>query len=393
MFNLKTIVNFLGPTQSGKSTIMSLFAGQFPQLQLVELCYYMSDYTKASVYQTFSNSTLCAILEEFSIDYSNSNGHKSNQVKDISELIRSNLFERGAVIRRGGVNGTSTQYKMRTNILLTSINLPDDPQDINRRYEIETVRSENIAAPEIVLFNYVTRERFLEIKKLFTLGFLNYAFQLKSIFEDLYEKFNTSNFLPFPVQSRFLRNLIPISSIMQLLGKNWYEFVVDVCNARKGRLTAVNKSTTTNSLFERILRTAVIGVESGKKYSVINLIADYEKISALNASGCGVYYNATDKYLCIDWISITSPNGILNKVEEFSRMPGHALKHTMDQHNLAIPTTEYTNKGVFNFLKQHNLIIEEHEVSVLAIKDFIKDLPTATQQIPSQSERNEFNNI
>lgn len=375
MFNIKTIVNFLGPTQSGKSTVMSLFSGQYPHLQLVELCYYMSDYTKASVYQTFSNSTLCAILEEFSIDYGNNNGHKSNQVKDISELIRSNLFERGAVIRRGSTTGASMQYKMRTNILLTSINLPDDTQDINRRYEIETVRSEDIKDPAITIFNHIDKSTFNGLRKLFTVGFIKYAFKLKKIHDELNEKFNNSDFLPFHVQSRFLRNLIPISAIMSLLGKDWYQFVHDVCSVRKGRLAAVSKSTVTSALFERILRTAVIPAENGKRYSIINLIADNDKVSALNSSGCGVYFNAQKKYICIDWICITSPNGVLNKVEEFSKMPGHALKHVMDQHNLAIKNVDYVEKGVFEFLKLHNLIIEEHEISVISVEDMIKLLP------------------
>lgn len=366
-FPTKVILSFIGQTQSGKSSAMAIFSGgQFSNLQLLEAVLYQSQYTMPALFQAFSGSSLMMALEEFSIDPSQPT-HKSQQVENINEMLRQVIFDGGSVIRRGTAEGKTKTFRVHTNVATSSVNIARDPQDENRRYTIEMVKVDGLKDPAVGIFETVDQERFLAIRRIATLGMLKYARELSKHHDEIYREINQPKFLPFSVPSRFLRNFLPIASIMKQFGGDWRAFIVAVCESRRDKLAAVAKDTAPGNLLGRILHTPSIRIGATGRASVLSLMASEEEWGLINDAKSGFYFDDKQKLGVIDWVAITAPDGLLHRVDEYGKSVTRTLKHMLDQHPSAIKGREYNAYKVFDFLQTCKVVADEHEISVVRL--------------------------
>lgn len=382
-FPSKVILSFLGPSTSGKSTAMSVFSGsQYKQIQLLEACVATSNYTMPSIYQFWDRSTLAMALEEFEDD---GNGllHKGQQVANISELLRHAIVDEGVSVRKGTADGKGREYHIHTNIVLSSILKARLGQDENRRYMIETVKVEGLKDPVVAIAELVAPEAFAALRRVATLGLLKHVPDLARLHDEVFQEVNQTQVASYAVPTRFVRNFVPLASLMKLFGEDHRAFIREACESRKENLLAAAKDTASDALFDQLTRIpgALIG-ENGARGSVSSLLSKADDWRLLNRSGCGVFYDDAHKVLVVDWITVTAPGGLLNRVDAFRGLTYRNLKHSLDQHRRAVKTREYGELKVFDFLRTHTINASEHELTVLRLDDFVATLRAHAQVVP-----------
>ena len=373
----KIIFGITGPSGSGKSKLMSQFCGgQHPELQMVDWATYQSNYSAASLYNFFDGSTNLMALEEFTADPLHR--MKAQQVEDVMELIRQVPFAGGAQVRRvyGGVSRIMT---IHTNVMVTSIHPPRDIQDANRRLEIETVKLVGHNDPAVEMFKHITPERLAYVRRALNLGLFKFYGKYRQLYDEISPQMTTVLPGELKVESRFLSSLVGPATMLALLGGNWKDFVKQCVAARRDTLDGYAHSSPTNILFDTLLRTN--GVKVGPNFtSVMALLAEPEKWGVLNGTGCGVLYNDLKGYLVVDWIAALSNGGVLNRAEPWCREPYHRLKYQLDQHVKAVPSQDYGDLGVEDFLNACGATSQPHMISVFRIQDFVAKLRAANQK-------------
>lgn len=388
----KVNVLFHGLTNSGKSTAMGTFCGgQYPHLQLVDQIMYMSDYTAAGVARKCDRCTQTLAMDEFTQD--GEHVQKSKQVANISEMTRQAPFPGGARIARatvGGVTGETVEYHLHMNILTTSIHLPKDVQDVNRRLDFETVRERGRLDPAHALFTKMSRERFLEIRRILNLGLYKFYAHYQTHFEKVVEELTKQDFFPHVVDSRFTRNFYAAGAMCSMLGGDWRGMVRTSTKARLPMLNLIAESSANNVLFEVLLRTNALRI--GNAYtSVLALLAEGDKTPLLNGTSHGVYYNESRGYLVVDWIAVASAGGILHRVDLFSREPAFRLKHQLDQHASALAWEEYEKYKVEDFMLSCGNPIAVNLVSVLLIGPIVNTFRQKNLRRTSLGEKPQSN--
>lgn len=368
-FNLQ----ITGLTNSGKSTLMALFCGgQYPYLQLIDTIVYLTNYTPAGIARRFDRSTETMALDEFTAD--STHPMKAQQVENITEMIRQTIFPGGARIARagmGGVSGEVVEYHLHMNSLATSIHLPRDVQDANRRLDIETVQEKGRPDPAQAIFGQVTRTRFREIRRILNLGLYKFYPAYRETYQKIVAELNAPGFFPYKVDTRFVRNFYGPATIYALVGLDWRALVRASTEARLPSLAMYAQASANNVLFEVVLRTNAIRI-GNTHTSVLALLAEGDKTPLLNATSHGVYYNEDGGYLVIDWVAMLSNGGILYRVDPYHKEPTFRLKHQLDQHATAIPWDQYGVRKVEEFMLACGNPAEPHHITVLAIGDLVK---------------------
>jgi hypothetical protein len=384
-FATKTILSFVGQTASGKSTALAVFCGgQIPALQLLQPVQYQSSYTLASIYQAFNNSTLMMGLEEFTSDGAL---HKARQVDDISELLRQIVFKGGVVVRRGTAEGKQRVYRLHTNVVTSSIHVAKDSQDENRRFTVETVRKDGLRDPAIGVAEMFPAERYAELRRVLAFGMLRYMRQLKALHDQVEQDMSDPELVPFPVSSRFLRNFIPVASLMTLFGVEWKPFVRQTCLVRRTRLEGLNKDTGSANLLSQLLHTPGVPIGQGGRAAIQQLLGREEDWRQVNSSGCGFYYDDANRLGLVDWVAIRAPGGLLHRVPEYERSTVRILKHTLDQHPKALKEREFEGAGITQFLLANNIVADNHEISVVRLDEIVNRLRQPVPGVPVPGTR------
>ena len=372
----KINIQITGLSNSGKSTLMALLCGgQYPHLQLIDPIVYMTNYSPASVARQFDRSTLTPAFEEFTSD--SVHELKARQVENITEILRQSMFPGGAKITRAMTGsgssgpGDTVAYYLHMNSIATSIHLPRDVQDANRRLDIETVRERNRPDPAQEIFKHVTPERLREIRRIFNLGLYKFYGAYRQHYEAVVREMTGGQLFPFAVESRFVRNFYGPAAVCSLLGGDWRTLVTAWTRVRLPTLTLYAEASSNNVLFEIIMRTNAIRIGSAHT-SVLALLAEGDKTPLLNSTSHGVYYNERDGYLVVDWIAALANGGVLFRAEPFCREPSFRLKHQLDQHAMAVPLEDYAARGVEEFLMSCGNPAAAHLISVLAIGNMVQ---------------------
>ncbi len=381
-FPSKVIVGFLGPSHSGKSTVMSVFdGGQYKHLQLQEAAWSQSSYTAASVYMTWNHSSMSMGLQEF--ETGEINTQKGQAVENISEMLRQVIFDEGATISRGTAEGRTKSFHLHTNVYLTAITKARHPQDENRRFTVEMAQVDGLKDPTTAIFDYVTPDRYLELRRITTLGLLKHALELSKHHDAVYAEMNRTPITSFSIPTRFLRNFIPMASVMTLLGEEWKPFVVELCASRKDSLAAIAKDNAASNIFARITHTPTIQIGQHGRASLTSMLGREDLCKMINTSNSGVFYDDEKKLIIIDWVATTSPGGLLHRVDDIKGSYRN-LKYCLDQHPNAVKSRDYLNYGVFEFLRTANMVADENEISVIRIHELVKAVRANGPQVSSQ---------
>jgi len=364
----KINMQITGLSNSGKSTLMALLCGgQYPHLRLIDPIVYLTNYSPASIARRFDRSTQTVCLEEFTADAAHE--MKARQVENITEILRQSMFPGGAKVSRAGTVGVASEvvdYHLHMNSIATSIHLPRDVQDANRRLDVATVQETGRMDPVQAIAARVSPARLREIRRILNLGLYKFFPAYRRCYAEVVAAMTQPGFFPFGVESRFVRNFYGPAAMCALLGGDWRTLVIECARARLPTLIAYAQASSNNVLFEIILRTTAIRIGNAHT-SVLALLAEGDKTPLLNATSHGVYYNEKGGYLVVDWIAIQSNGGILFRVDAYHKEPAFRLKHQLDQHATAIAQDQYPAKGVEEFLLSCGNPAQAHLISVLSI--------------------------
>lgn len=376
-----------GQTSSGKSTFMAVATGgQTPSLRLVDPVMYQTNYTLASITAAFDTSTLLIALEEFS--RGGPNNLKTKQYEDILEMLRQVIYAGGAVVTRN-MNGVRVSRVIRTNVMTTSLEPPSDPQDANRRLELETDKVEGYSDPALRLKQQYTEDAYRKLGRTLNLGTLRLYPKFVKAREQVQDAILHGDLGGGrKVESRFTRNLPLFVPWLTVFGFGWREFMLTFTRTRLDRMEAYAQSTQPNMLFDTIMQANNIRI--GSAYTnCLALLSQKDQHLLLNGSTAGMYYNAAQGYLVVDWIAATSPGGILYRNEQWKYAP-HQLKHHLDQNKQAIAPEKYKELAVGEFLASYGQRTQAHHMTVLNLRALVEVLQKSSQRaalIPAPAPR------
>ena len=379
-FKIPNIVAFKGEPASGKSMALSLFAGSFdPKLRLLSGSVGMSNYTVASLYQKGNNSSLPMVIDEFEDE--NEQSHKSRVVTDVSELFRNIVSETGVVVERGSRNGTTTTYNMKFPIRMGYINSPRKSQDESRRFEIETVREVGRRDPWAGILADLggDESKWEAIRRAINLGMLKYLPDIIEHYDKVEHECMSTNFLPFSVPTRFLKNYFHMATLMDMFGVDWRAYMIESCTARAPQLQAVSVDTSSQELFDRILRTPGVtagGMSNNKpsRYTIVELMAAPETWPLINTSACGFFFLPEEGLAVIDWVMSQAQGGILSGWKDYAGLSRANLKDRMDRHPDAVRPSKYGERSIMAIVKKVLPAASSHTISVLDITKLVEDL-------------------
>jgi hypothetical protein len=315
-FDIKLIVRILGESNSGKSTLMSLYCrGQYPSIVLCEASGYSSNYTTASLYHEFNDSRLTMALDEASQDHKIQT-QKTRQMEDINEMIRQIAFEGGVSVNRVGPNGKVVKYRLHTNVLMTTVTEPRDHQESNRSYFLETVREVGRRDPQHTLNAILGAANFPELRRIIQIGILKYLPRLHKSQKEFYTLFNEKQIASFTVPSRFLRNFAPIGAVLDLMGYDALAEIRKMIETRKDRILAQDNNSASKSTLDQLLRGTMIEVptETGLQTKrLLSVLIEPNAESVLREADLGIYYAADAKLLAIDMTQAFGNRGFFSK--------------------------------------------------------------------------------
>lgn len=366
-----------GQTSSGKSAFTSLATGgQNPVLRLVDPVIYQTNYSVAGIIATYENSTLLIALEEFS--RGGPHNLKTKQYEDLLELLRQVIYPGGAQVVRQ-IHGVSQKRHLRSNIITTSLEPPGDPQDANRRLELETAKVEGYQDPVLRIRREFSEETYRRIGRVLNLGTLRLYPKFVAARDKVQEAVIQGDLAPGrKVESRFTRNLPLFVPWLAVFGFNWLDFMKAFTLSRLDKMEAYAQSTQPNMLFDTIMQANNIRV--GQAYTnCLALLSQKGQHLLLNASTAGLYYNEAHGYLVVDWIAATSPGGMLHRNEQW-RLAPHQFKHHLDQHRHAIHVERYDELGVRAFLASYGQMGQPHHLTVLDLKLLVEVLQKSSQR-------------
>jgi hypothetical protein len=183
------------------------------------------------------------------------------------------------------------------------------------------------------------------------------------------------------VPARFSDNLLPAVAVMALVESEevWKKFLKDTFDSRRDAIIEVAQDTASNTLLERILNVPNCAFEMNKRVSVNQLISKVDTVELLNKSACGVYFDERNKLLIVNWWTANAVGGgLLYRVDNYDQMSPQNLKHTFDQHPLALKPEELKAHRVFEFLRTHATGANERGISAIRIDkavNSLRDLP------------------
>ena len=359
---------------------LSLFAGSFdPKLRLLYCSVGMSNYTVASLYQRGDNCSLAMVIDEFEDE--NEQSHKSRVVTDVSELMRNIVSETGVIVERGSRNGTTKTYSLKFSLRMGYINAARKSQDDSRRFEVETVREVGRRDPWSGILADLggDEEKWKEISRAINVGMIKYLPDIIEHYAKVEHECSSSNFLPFPVPTRFLKNYYHMATLMDIFGEDWKTYIVESCTARAPQLQAVSVDTSSQELFDRILRAPAIvsnGAVTNKpsKFTIVELMQTPETWPMINSSASGFFFLPDEGLAVIDWVMAQAQGGLLSGWKDYTGLSRANMKDRMDRHPDAIRPAKYAERNVMTIVKKVLPAASSHTISVLDISKLVAEL-------------------
>jgi hypothetical protein len=371
-FPTMVMVAFLGDTHSGKTTCLNVFSGiSSRKMQLLEACGYVSNFTQASIYQGWDNSTRALAIDEFEDDGGLS--HKSRQVEDVLAMLRQIVNEEGITVERGGKDGVMTTRHLRMPIFTAAIRQPRQAADLNRRHEIEMNKIKGHADANVSILSAMTPEELRQVRRAVTLGLLRWIPRLKTLSEQVEKELLAKQVVPHNVNNRTLKNFTPAATVAALVGDDWRAFVRESCIARKQKHDAIASETTSQTIYDRVLFTASIstGQNRSVRIPLSEMLATEEAWPQINTSGVGFFFIPELKIGIIHWI--TAQTALLHPWNEYASTPHRTLKDAFDRHPNAVKTEDFDRLGIWPHVQRLIPASRKPDVSVVDLKAFIED--------------------
>lgn len=395
VFDHHVVLSLIGPSSSGKSTAISLFAGgQYPANRLLPYVSYQSGYTMASIQQALHLSPALLVLEEFSRD-SSFQTHKGAQVENVNEMLRQIIFPGGHTGTRGRskdeeLSQRRKEYRLRTNVLTSSLTQARDIQDVNRRFYVETVKKPGFADPSQLVNSVLPdkSEAMLRMRRTLLLAPLKYHARLREAEAACYAELASGTFFDTPVESRFLRNFYGVGAVLSLLDQDWRSFVRKVTETRKEWLDSTSAMSADQEVFKALLRTNALTVAQGANPTSVQAILahgtpDHE--FAINGAKKGIYIvrEGDSTFLCVEWTALMGDNAY-SKQAALRAVHARALRETANQHASALRPEAMAY--VLRVLSEWGLLFSPSDVTVYDVTALRAELQAKTKHAVSLTE-------
>jgi hypothetical protein len=390
-FDAKVIVSILGDTSSGKSTLLSVFAGgKARSLRLLENSRLAENYTAASIYQEWDGMALSMCLDEF--EDAGNNDSKSRAVAEIQTFLRTIINDSAAQINRGSANAEDgvRKYRFSAFVMFASILKARQAQDENRRFDVDLRKNDALDKPQIAVFQRVSRDDYAKARRILSIAMYRYAEQIRRASQEIEQEVNTTKFFSHDVPSRTVDCLIPAAAIMALVDSDWRAFMRKTCERmhQSGKFAAQAKDTASSNMFDRLIRTPGIrlGGSNGRAEArFIDLMGsdNDDEIGLLNNSGCGMYFMKDANLVVVNWITVQAKGGIMDKWPEYNRISHRNLKHMFDQNPEAVRNEDIERLGINKFVQSQGDIWRPDLFSAYDVTSLMKQIRVKDQNQPT----------
>lgn len=331
------MIFFNAPSHSGKSTLMNgiLRGSMYPQIHLCEHVIGFDDYSTAGITQTTAGSSLCVTLDEFEAPDNNMGSKKKQVVQGFLEMTR-NMGAGVAQVRGTMGHAVGRSSFFRFPCVVAGVHPLKDDVDLNRWNTIRLLhRGGGWTPPEIRVMADLGADKIKEYKRALTLipiQNVSAIMRQHAILETLVLNDREIVYK----QSRFMKNLLPVLSVLKWLQQDWKDFGTRYVTQYESMV-----ETSTVSLPEHLFATIFnaknvkVPGEAGNVFTATQLLGDPARRERINDSACGVYWDqATPNYVVVHMPTVamnlltatnSSFSGGTNPMTLLEHLKGHPL--------------------------------------------------------------------
>lgn len=316
VFTRQTAIMLNAEAQSGKSRFVSGFIGHtgFPRINVVAAAKALQGYTAASIRQQWDNTALTLCLEEF--EDSGGMDKKAVTVRNVLELTRDLISENMVDISIGSTTGHTRKFKLRFPLVAAAIKPLRDAASLSRFIVFELVKDERRVDPVIALLDKYSEEGIAKMRHQLAVGFLPHMSRLRQLQRDIEKEYSTGATLPAHVPSRFREAMYPVLTMLKLISEqpggqavvDYKQFSWDFSETRRDQLQRLRTTSENEQIFESILSSSFVVDNTdniSKVGSIRIMLGQLNDLDAINKTKKGVYFDAKNEWLAVNWIEAT----------------------------------------------------------------------------------------
>lgn len=375
-FDRKSIVGFHGDTHSGKSKLLlGLIAGaQDHQLHMLEAAEPFKAFTTAAVRQGMNEKSLALCIDEFEDD--GTNAKVAAAVEGIQTSILRGIGSGNNVQKMGGRDGKMVAYTHNYFVFLAAIHRARSPQDANRVIQVSLDKAEGRMSPDVAIASVVSDEELHALRTDITLGFLPYIKQLRDGFRKLDRELAPLKNATVKVEDRTKNGLLPALTIMDFLGLDAKQFLVDYATSNNDGLSASSSRTDSKDIFDWVTQTPAIRQTDGMVTSYASfllLLATPESRSSVNGSGTGLFYDENTKTLVVNW-TMAAQQVLRNHPRYGKNLSQQNLRELAGRVPFALKSSELDSRGILSRLRKFGLSgVSSNQLTGYNIEHLLQD--------------------
>jgi len=336
------MVFITGDTNSGKSSLLSIFTGTgYKGAQLLYCSQGHEDYTAAGIAGFADSDTKLLALDEFE----SGDDDKGTHVNRIFEMFRG-LVSGQANRVRGRADGTAFRQTFRLPVIFSAIKTAERPQDLNRMLTIEMQKIPDKTKPVEVLLETIGKDRIKEMGEEITVGMYPEALELARIEREISTEYSVlkKQRPEMAMEWRLASSLFPVLAVLHMIGRDWKDFMVRYVTEHEYDLKQTAVASETQGFLKAIMRNPCIPQADGPNVTISQLLVSAEQRDDINASNKGIYFDEKTKSLLI----LTDQGTGMIPFHLRGKMTGSHLKNLLERHPAAYAPATIEESGILH---------------------------------------------
>lgn len=379
-----------GETSSGKSSFASTISpiNSTSDMRILYAAHGYTRFTEAGVRRAVDGTRLVTVLDEAESD---SESGRAEAVKATLELFRGNLMGNSSTLKAGSGAGGTYTTDVFAPLVMCAINGVEKAQDFNRLLFIETQKVVGRDSPLNIVRKNFPPGYAVDIAKRLAVGIYPHATAIRArndLIETQYSEFK--NFLPAKMEYRYASGLFCILAVLDYLGKNWQEFLMDFVGAHKEnieRAAIVSESTT---YLSSMMHNPVIEIPSNEHgisrrvASIAQLLGNPALRQHINLSACGIFFEESTNLLLV-LLDQAIVRLLPSMYTQSGKLKSPQLRQHLMRNNLALSEEEVVRSKIIS--RSHNVLgqgVRPHDVVVLRASDWVDFTAEPGSTVPLQ---------
>jgi len=381
-----------GQSQSGKSTFMQVVGGRaYPDLKLCDATVVQDDFSAASIRQAMSGSSLRLLLDEF--EDSNFGSfrpeRKARVVREIQDLFRT--ISTGTDAYRGSVNGEAMRFFLYFPVIIGGIFSLKETRDVNRYVRVRTKHISGYQNPVEMIRRKYTYEDIRALRRKITLCLIARTNEVIQTQRELQQEFGINGKLEAGTDDRLKQNLLPATTILKLVGKDYVDFMVRFAAIKMEEMAEQGATQESASIWNSILNTPIHLSAHDPSLSgtatVARMLGDPHFEGFLNGTDVGVYYVPEKKWLIVHWHKVVS--GVMRNDNTYrgTQYPGR-LKFVADEDSRVVLKSKISKRFLQSAVwPRVGAKVSLHDISIIDVRDTIVTRHYNNQETNDKEER------